>query len=91
MNKTLLVARREYLSTVRRKGFIISTLALPLLFVVIMVVAGGAFTRAFRQSRATVDNVGIVDESGLVRFDQLPAIIAQKWSVSFSPGIKMRK
>jgi ABC-2 type transport system permease protein len=74
MNKTLLVARREYLFTVRRKGFIITTVALPLMFVVIFVVGGGAFTRAFRQSRATVDNVGIVDESGLVRFDQLPAI-----------------
>ncbi len=74
MNKTLLVARREYLFTVRRKGFIITTLAFPLMFILIMVAAGGAFTRVLRQSRATVDNVGIVDESGLVRFEQLPVV-----------------
>lgn len=74
MNKTLIVARREYLATVRRKGFVIATIGMPVFLVVVYGIAGGAAFLADRQSKAKNETVGIVDESGLVQFRLLQEI-----------------
>ncbi len=76
MNKTLLVARREYLSTVRRKGFIIATIGMPLFFLLIYGVIGGVTYLTMRQEHEKAETVGIVDESGLVHFDLLGKLSA---------------
>ena len=52
MSKTMLVAKREYLTTVRRKAFIIGTFLLPLFFVVVYGLAGGAAFLASRSVRS---------------------------------------
>ena len=84
MKKIWLVAKREYRATVRRKGFLIATVLLPLMIGVMAVISGGAFSLSMRQSRAKADNIGIVDESGLVQFPLLPGI--QKASLSIDTG-----
>jgi ABC-2 type transport system permease protein len=74
MGKTLLVASHEYLSTVRRKGFIIMTLGMPLFFTVLYGIAGGAAFLAIKSSRDKTETVGVVDESGLLRDDLVAKI-----------------
>lgn len=76
MNKTMLVARREYLATVRRKGFIIATIGMPLFFVVLYGIIGGVTYFTMRQEREKAETVGIVDESGLIHFDLLAKVAA---------------
>jgi ABC-2 type transport system permease protein len=74
MNKSMLVARREYLSTVSRKGFIVATIGMPLFFLVLYGIIGGATYLSMRQQKEKAENVGIVDESGLVRFGLLAKV-----------------
>lgn len=74
MKKMLLVAKREYRSTVRRKGFIIATVGMPLFFALIWGIVGGTALLTVHQSRAKVDTMGIVDESGLLQLELLPVI-----------------
>ena len=74
MKKIWLVAKREYRFTVRRKGFIISTLGMPLFFVLMYGIMGGAAVLSMRQSLAKVDSIGIVDQSGLLQASVLPQV-----------------
>jgi len=67
MNKTFLIFRHEFLRTIRRTGFIILTLALP----VLALVAIGIFHIASGtpSAPAQIQNIGYVDEVGV--FDQV--------------------
>ena len=79
MNKTLLILRHEFLHTIKRRGFIIMTLIVPL----IALLAIGAFQLVSGIAKPTVEitTIGYVDEAGgfaqytnqedikLVRFD----------------------
>ncbi len=62
MNKWRVVAAHEYLNAVRRKGFLIATFGMPLLFVVLF--AGVAWLAL---SAERVDMLGYVDNAGLLR------------------------
>jgi ABC-type Na+ efflux pump permease subunit len=64
MNRIVLVARREFLTTVRRKGFLIGVFLMPLLvFVALTLVPGLANSRALQASGEIV----IVDPTQAVR------------------------
>jgi len=79
MNKTLLILRHEFLHTVKRRGFIVMTLIVPLIALLLI----GAFQLVSGVARPTVEvtTIGYVDELGgfqqytsqgnitLVRFD----------------------
>ncbi|HYK87903.1 MAG TPA: ABC transporter permease [Acidobacteriota bacterium] len=71
MNKTLIVARREYLSTVRRRGFVIATIGMPLFFVLLYGIIGIVTYFTVRQEQEKAETVGIVDEGGLIKSDLL--------------------
>jgi ABC-2 type transport system permease protein len=75
MNKTLLVAKREYISTVRRKGFIITTFGLPFILALIYGIIGGAAYFAVRQSREKTERIGLVDESALIQLALMDRIV----------------
>jgi len=62
MNKTLLIFRHEFLHTIKRKGFIIMTLIVPLL----ALLAIGVFQLISGIAKPTVEitTIGYVDESG---------------------------
>jgi len=62
MNKTLLIFRHEFLHTIKRKGFIIMTLIVPL----IALLAIGVFQLISGVAKPTVEitTIGYVDESG---------------------------
>ncbi|HSR66540.1 MAG TPA: ABC transporter permease [Acidobacteriota bacterium] len=66
MNKLLLVARREYIATVNRKGFLIATFGMPLFLALIFgfFAVIGFFTA--RSVQEGVRLVGIVDEAGVL-------------------------
>ena len=64
MNKSLLIFRHEFLSTIRRIGFIIMTLALPVL-VLLAIGATQLISGIVKPSGpAQVTNIGFVDQSG---------------------------
>jgi len=79
MNKTLLILRHEFLHTVKRRGFIVMTLIVPLIALLLI----GVFQLVSGIARPTVEiaNIGYVDEFGgfqqytsqenitLIRFD----------------------
>ena len=60
MNKILLVIRREYLTRVRKKSFLLMTILGPLLM-------GGIFVAAFMLDRVDteVKTIAVIDESHL--------------------------
>lgn len=63
MNKTWLIIKREYLSRVRNKTFILSTFLTPLLFVgIIAAVAIITVKNSDKEVVAVVDNSGIFDQ-----------------------------
>jgi ABC-2 type transport system permease protein len=91
MRKMLLVAKREYRFTVRRKGFIIATVGMPVFFALLWGIVGGVALLSVRQSRAKVDTVGIVDESGLLQLELLPVIQKEAIPVDGGAGPLGRK
>ena len=62
MNKTLLILRHEFAHTVRRRGFIIMTLIVPLIALLLI----GAFQliSGVATPRAESATIGYVDELG---------------------------
>jgi ABC-2 type transport system permease protein len=73
MDKMWTVLRREYLSRVKTKGFIIGTIALPLFMVAIFVVP---VLLVFLESGES-KQIAVIDQTGVV-FDSLYAAFAEK-------------
>jgi ABC-2 type transport system permease protein len=63
MNKTLLIIKREYLSRVRKKTFILSTILTPLLFVGVI-----AAVVAITVNNVTNEKVAVVDPNGIFKY-----------------------
>jgi ABC-2 type transport system permease protein len=63
MNKTYLLIKHEFLNTVRRKAFIILTLAFPLI-ALLGILAGQVIPKMITPS-TTIDKVGYVDQVGI--------------------------
>ncbi|MGD2152791.1 MAG: ABC transporter permease [Gemmatimonadales bacterium] len=88
MRKVLRVAKREYLATVRTKGFIIGLVVAPVLF------GGSALAMVlFRNQRDTRDKViAVVDRSGLVVDAVVEAVEARNAAVVYDEetGEKVR-
>ncbi|HZH37535.1 MAG TPA: ABC transporter permease, partial [Flavisolibacter sp.] len=59
MNKSLLIIKREYLTRVRKKTFIISTILFPLLYLLLIFGTGYLAKRSSKQLR-----VAVIDQSG---------------------------
>ncbi len=78
MNKILLIIKREYLSRVRKKTFILSTILTPLLFVGVMAVVVFITIKNVRNEK-----VAVVDPSGLLK-QSLPS--SQSVSYQFATG-----
>ena len=62
MNKILLIIQREYLSRVKNKTFILTTLLTPLLFVVM--IAGATY---FSMQGKTAHKIAVIDENGFFK------------------------
>jgi ABC-2 type transport system permease protein len=62
MNKTLLIMKREYLTRVRRKTFLLSTFLLPV--VIVLFIAGSVLLAVQGKSR---HRVAVVDENGFFK------------------------
>jgi ABC-2 type transport system permease protein len=60
MNKILLIIKREYITRIRNKTFILSTILIPFFFIALV----GA-TAYFSHSNSEELNIGVYDESGL--------------------------
>jgi len=66
MNKILLIIKREYLSRVKKKSFIIMTILGPILMAGIMVVPIW-----LSMHKTEVQNIEVIDDSGLIK-DLIP-------------------
>jgi ABC-2 type transport system permease protein len=79
MNKILLIIRREYLTRVKKKSFLILTLLTPLLFGAIAILPGYLATRESKEEQkvAVVDRstifLGNLDNSTSTKFQFIPA------------------
>lgn len=74
MNKTWLIIKREYLSRVRKKTFILSTILTPLFFVgLIVAVTAISINNIDDEKVAVIDNTGIfknnLENKGAVKFE----------------------
>ena len=69
MNKTLLLIKHEFLGTVRRKAFIILTIAFPL--IALLGILAGQVLPGMIKTTTTIEKVGYVDQVGL--FNQTTA------------------
>jgi ABC-2 type transport system permease protein len=90
MNNTLLVAWREFRQHVRSRGFILTTMGMPLLFIVLFALTG--FTgsggpqvpplQVLSQNESENVSIGYVDQAGLIETipQQVPAGMFQKYS-----------
>lgn len=72
-SRVLTVARREFLTTVRRRAFLITLIGTPAYFVLIMTLSSGAAINEGRNALKEFRSLGVVDSSGLFR-DAEPAI-----------------
>lgn len=67
MNKIWLIIQREFLNRVQKKSFLIATILVPLIFPVII---GGLGYIAYKEAEtAKPENVQVVDESNLFKFE----------------------
>ncbi len=66
MKKILIVARREYTATIRRKAFIILTIGMPVFFLILFGVSAIGGMLAARSDAKTSLPVGLVDEAGII-------------------------
>ena len=78
MNRTLLVARREFRQRIRARGFLISALLTPLILLAISLFSGrgaaNSQTAAVVEPAAPSDPIGYVDQADLIRVlpDSMP-------------------
>ncbi len=63
MNKVLLIIRREYITRVRKKAFIVMTLAVPLLILVMM--AAVVLVAKNNSELSTMQTIKVTDETGI--------------------------
>lgn len=76
MNKMFLVLRREYMSRVKKKSFLLSTLLVPLIFPLLI---GGMIYFAIQNDKnKSQEKVRILDESGLFEFTENSAYAYEK-------------
>jgi ABC-2 type transport system permease protein len=68
MNKSLLIIKREYLTRVRKRTFIISTIMLPLLYMLLIFGTGYIANKSTKNLRvAIIDSSGLFDRGSIVR------------------------
>lgn len=65
--RTLTVARREFLTTVRRKAFLLTLVGTPAYFAVVMFITAGTELKQHDEALAQLSSIGVVDSSGLYR------------------------
>lgn len=66
MGRLWIVARHEFLTNLRKRSFLFAVFGLPLLLLGIFAVVGFATSLAFSSSDITGENVGYVDEIGVL-------------------------
>lgn len=68
MKKVLLVIKREFLSRVKKRSFLIATILVPLLFPAVM--GGMIYLAVQNEKNKEQETVHVLDESGLLRFEE---------------------
>ena len=78
MNRVGIVASREFLATVKRKSYLIVTLGMPFFALLYfgMIAVLPAFFMA--QSSSAKKEIGLVDEAGVIRSDELHSVEADE-------------
>lgn len=64
--RAMIIARREYLTTVKRRAFLFTVIFMPAYFAFITSVTGGFAAKEARRNLQETNAVGVVDSSGLL-------------------------
>src|SRR5215831_18407854 len=80
MNKILLIIKREFLTRIRKRTFIISTILFPLFYVLVIFGSGYLVNKSIRKL-----NVAVIDSSGLFT----PSLIEQTNSLDSSSHLTL--
>src|SRR5215203_2498285 len=67
MNKTWLIFRREYMTRVKKRSFLIATIIVPLIFPAIL--AGMIYAFILQEQSAVAPTIEVFDESGKLNFE----------------------
>lgn len=81
--QALIIARREYLTTVRRRAFLLTAIGMPAYFAFVMFMAIGGSRSEGRDVLRRFSSLGVVDSSGL--FAGAPAEIVTSVRAAESP------
>jgi ABC-2 type transport system permease protein len=68
MNKTWLIFRREYLTRVQKKSFLIATIMVPLIFPAILAIMVYAFIK--QEEGAGKETIQVFDETGKMNLEE---------------------
>src|SRR4051812_7876686 len=91
MNKILLIIKREYLTRVRKRTFILSTLLFPLLY--LGLIFGTAWIGEKTKSRlqvAVVDNSGYFNKGAIERANQTDSSLVLSLETMSSDSLKSK-
>jgi len=75
MQKVGLIAKREFLRTVKKRSFWLSTIVMPIFIVGVSIISGGSGQMAetmATEKTSTMDMILIMDEAGLISKAGLP-------------------
>ncbi len=81
--RALTIARREYLTTIRRKAFLFTVIATPAYFAFVMWISIRPQIQDRVQALRSFQTLGVVDSSG--RFGTSPSEIRTEWSPEANP------
>jgi ABC-2 type transport system permease protein len=81
--QALIIARREYITTVRRRAFLLTAIGMPAYFAFVMTMAIGGSSNEGRDVLKRFSSLGVVDSSGL--FSGAPADIVTDFRGVDSP------
>jgi len=88
MNKVWAIAKREFLVTVTRKGYLFTLFGLPLLMIGGLFAASMLSRESFRESQANLGPAGVVDRARVLDFGAGTGVIAAA-VLACSPGARV--
>ena len=67
MSRAMTIARREYLTTIKRKAFLFTVIAMPAYFAFVMTFSMSLGEKEARRALAETSTIAVVDSTGLMQ------------------------
>ena len=83
MSRALTIARREYLTTIKRKAFLFTVIAMPAYFAFVMTFSISLGSKEAKRALAETNTIALVDSTGLLA--QAPPVLSVEISEDANP------